>query len=249
MSHEASDSLLKQVNQFQKPHRNTFWQVIIFLLPFLAAISEIVIFYPVYAQTLSPSVSQVVQLPSPASRKSHLSARQLPANGTVTKFWNSTFSEILAPLKIYTKGNLHHFVKVVDPKLNQSVLTVFIRAGQDVFVQVPIGTYEIRYATGTQWYGENDLFGKNTFYGKAQKSFVFKVNGNKVQGYSLYLYPKRGVPLPTKRINRNQFSTNNQQPTTNNQQPTTTPATDFEPGLKRIESKNYRGQLKILSKS
>ncbi len=88
MSDEVSDSLLKEVNQFQKPQRNTFWQVIRLLLPFVGAIAEIVIFHPVYGQTLSPSVSQVVQLPSPASRKSHLSARQIPANGTVTKFWN-----------------------------------------------------------------------------------------------------------------------------------------------------------------
>ncbi|MBW4644860.1 MAG: hypothetical protein KME23_18025 [Goleter apudmare HA4340-LM2] len=174
--------------------KNSLFGGIIILLP----IAEVMVVYPGYGQTVNQPITQVAQVPS---------IKKLPANGAVKQFWKSTSKPILAPLKIYIKGNRHYFIKVVNPKLNQSVLTVFIRAGKDVSVKVPIGTYEIKYATGTQWYGENNLFGANTLYGQAEKQLVFQVAGNKVRGYRLYLYPQVGGNLKTKPINRNQFST------------------------------------------
>ena len=34
-------------------------------------------------------------------------------------------------------------------------------------LKVPLGTFEIRYASGKQWYGYNYLFGDDTSYSKA----------------------------------------------------------------------------------
>lgn len=218
---------------FQKP-KDSFLPALMLLLPLAIPIAEMMFINPGYGQTINPSITQVAQVPT---------VQKLPVNGKVKNFWRSTPQTILAPLKIYTKGNRHHFIKVINPKLNQSVLTVFVQAGRDVSLQVPVGTYEIKYATGTQWYGENDLFGANTFFGQAERQLVFQVNGNKVQGYRLHLYPQVGGNLKTKTINRNEFLTKNKYLKTNKQVPKVSTQTYYNRALTRIEYQDYQGAI------
>jgi tetratricopeptide (TPR) repeat protein len=44
------------------------------------------------------------------------------------------------------------------------IATVFLNPGGSVEVEVPAGTYEIKEATGSQWWGDTDIFGPNGFY-------------------------------------------------------------------------------------
>jgi hypothetical protein len=196
MSVPVSASFSQQLSNLSQKPKKSFLPILMLLVPFVGGVTEMLSIHPVYGQTVNPSIIQLAQVPR---------VQKLPVNGQVKRFWRSTRRTILAPLKIYTQGNQHHFIKVVDPKVNRSVLTVFVQAGRDVSLQVPIGTYEIKYAMGTQWYGENDLFGVNTSFGKAERQLVFQVNGRKVRGYSLRLYPQVGGNLKTKPINRTDF--------------------------------------------
>lgn len=67
------------------------------------------------------------------------------------------------------KNKFNYFLKVVDWELNQTVMTVFIRAGEKVTLNLPAGSYKLRYAAGEQWYGEEHLFGPKTRYGEVSE--------------------------------------------------------------------------------
>jgi hypothetical protein len=61
----------------------------------------------------------------------------LPANATVRR---DTRQRTIAPFRAHTQR----------PK---SVLSVFVGAGQTAQLQVPLGSYIVRYAAGENWYG------------------------------------------------------------------------------------------------
>ena len=78
----------------------------------------------------------------------------------ITQYWTGP------PLNIKTSSDgYHYYVKVVDKVTNNELSSYFIRGGESLNIKVPLGTYEIRYATGKQWYGVSALFGPETSFG------------------------------------------------------------------------------------
>ena len=93
-----------------------------------------------------------------------------------------------APLNIITNNSgYHYFIKVVDWTSGNAVLTIFICSGHSVQVDVPLGSYRIKYAAGKKSYGETYLFGSETLYSEADKKFDFKMRGNQAVGYTVEL--------------------------------------------------------------
>ena len=126
----------------------------------------------------------------------------LPYNGTLY----SDYGNRIAPLKIITsEGSPNYYVKVVSTQYWNEVLNVFIRSGQSVEVEVPLGSYEIRYAAGEKWYGQHHLFGPKTQYGKADRIFEFKEVGGYVHGYTVELIWQSDGNLRTLSINPSEF--------------------------------------------
>jgi len=74
-----------------------------------------------------------------------------------------------------------------------------------VTIDVPLGTYEVRYAGGETWYGYTYLFGKDTAYSKADETFTFEVVGNQISGFTITLYQVVNGNLSTSRIRPNEF--------------------------------------------
>lgn len=86
----------------------------------------------------------------------------LPRTGLTDSFTTS-----LKPARLTIKtpySDNHYFIKLVDVSNDNAVLTAFIRAGESLTLGVPIGSFELRLATGIQWFGEAYLFGKSTSY-------------------------------------------------------------------------------------
>lgn len=108
----------------------------------------------------------------------------LPASGTLQ---NATGREALAPFQITAPVGSNFLVKLVDSASQRPAATIFVRAGDTVKVRVPLGTYEVRYASGTRWYGPRDLFGPGTRYSQADNLLAFKPAGRQYSGYSLIL--------------------------------------------------------------
>ena len=93
-----------------------------------------------------------------------------------------------APLEIRTPfSSDNYFVKIEDFYSNEDVVSYFIRAGEILKVKLPTGTYNIKYASGENWYGEDLLFGEGTKYAKADDVFTFTYDGYKYNGYTIEL--------------------------------------------------------------
>ena len=127
------------------------------------------------------------------------------------KFEENSFSkcgkwgERVAPLEIKTTLGGHYFVKVVPQYSRHPVVTVFIRGGYSVNLDLPLGSYTIKYATGRTWYGYQRLFGPDTSYMKADKTFEFEKIPGGARGYTLLLYAVPDGNLTTTKINRDDF--------------------------------------------
>lgn len=142
----------------------------------------------------------------PPPRTFNEPVQRLPQNGAYRRYWAHYEGEILAPLQVITAvGSLHYFVKVVDWDLGTPVLTVFVRSGQQVEVSVPLGSYRIKYAAGSAWYGERYLFGPETSYARVEKRMDFAVEGDRVAGFTIELIKQVGGNLKTVMIRPDEF--------------------------------------------
>jgi DnaJ-domain-containing protein 1 len=106
-------------------------------------------------------------------------AQVLPYSGEV-RTWTSAVR--VAPFKIQVPEGRHYLVKLVNAYNGAPVMTVFVRSGTTAEVQVPLGNYEVRFASGTTWYGYESLFGPETLYSKADETFSFQRAGNTITG-------------------------------------------------------------------
>ncbi len=122
----------------------------------------------------------------------------------------------VAPLEIITKAGSNYYIKVVNITNNQETLTAYIRGGRPFEVDIPIGTYQIKYATGNIWYGEEDDFGSEAFYFKADELFPFTSTSTSTStsteyqysGYTIELILKKRGNLDKKRISKLEFDRN-----------------------------------------
>jgi hypothetical protein len=126
----------------------------------------------------------------------------LPYSGAI-RTWTS--SERVAPFEIKAAQGSHYLLKLVDAYSDAPVMTVFVRSGSTVEVEVPLGTYEVRYAAGETWYGYEYLFGPETSYSKADKTFTFEVVGNQISGFTITLYKVAHGNLHTSGIRPTDF--------------------------------------------
>ena len=127
----------------------------------------------------------------------------LPQTGDNT----ASFGNGVAPLSIKTSpnGGYHYFVKIVDVVNHRELGSYFIRSGGILEIKVPVGTYEIRYASGKQWYGTGYLFGPETAYSKAESLFTFSFDGYQYSGYTIELIMQRNGNLRTSGIQPSQW--------------------------------------------
>ena len=112
----------------------------------------------------------------------------------------------VAPLTISTRSNdIDYFVKLVEPGNFLPEISLYIRGGEKIEIKVPLGDYEIKYAVGKNWYGENYLFGGTTQVSKTDKIFNFKTEGNQVVGYTVELFLQTHGNLKTTNISMYDF--------------------------------------------
>lgn len=126
----------------------------------------------------------------------------LPENGEVESYSDD---RAIAPFRIETSGSAYYFVKLVDLYTDEDVLTVFVHGGRSVEIEVPLGTYTVKYAAGQSWYGDECYFGEETSYAQADSTFDFRRNGSTVTGYTITLYAVPGGNLSTSRIGKDKF--------------------------------------------
>ena len=137
----------------------------------------------------------------------------LPPVGTLVRFCEKvlplpatqTFFEALperggASFKLVTRGGGSNvYARLL--RNGSDAWKGFVRAGEVVTVDLPPGSYTLRYADGKDWYGHSYLFGPRTSFSEAGEPIVLE------RGYAMTieLIPQRDGNLEEKKLDPNNF--------------------------------------------
>jgi tetratricopeptide (TPR) repeat protein len=75
-----------------------------------------------------------------------------------------------APFKVITEAGANYLIKLINTADPTDWLEVYIKSGDDYSTTVPVGTYYVHAASGYNWQGSKDHFGKDTKYIEFQDS-------------------------------------------------------------------------------
>jgi hypothetical protein len=78
------------------------------------------------------------------------------------------------PLKIKTASGSDGYVVKLTENRTKAEVEFFFKAGYDVEINVAYGSYTLKYAFGTKWYGDKIRFGLSGSYSKANTVLDFK---------------------------------------------------------------------------
>lgn len=112
-----------------------------------------------------------------------------PANGYVFEGINAEYGSYSLTLTAKGTGGHYFILNAVSLYCSEPVgsyeeitfrylrggdsIKFYVHGNSTVDIQIPKGEYEIYYATGDTWYGEEELFGKDTVYKKCDTTFSF----------------------------------------------------------------------------
>ena len=103
-------------------------------------------------------------------------------------------------------GNSDFFIKLRDSESKKVILVAYVKSGTKFKTKVPLGSYELVYASGgTVWRGEDYLFGSKTTISQSDKVFLFTKSGNTFTGHIITLKQVQGGNLKVKLLDRNNF--------------------------------------------
>lgn len=125
-----------------------------------------------------------------------------PKNGHIFEY---PAGSMVAPLTIKTSGTNDYYVALKHVTTTSKDMAFYVRGGATVDVDVPLGEYEIYYASGLTWYGEDALFGPDGSYYKCENTFPFTISANAYDGWTLTLSPVADGNLDTEEIDLDEF--------------------------------------------
>ncbi|MGX6979395.1 hypothetical protein ACWN8V_09050 [Vagococcus elongatus] len=109
-----------------------------------------------------------------------------------------------SPITVLTPeaGEKDYFLKFLDGAGNET-LTAYIRNTESATINLPAGTYRLRFALGdgSKWYGPEHIFGPDGRYSESRE--VITVQGG--VGYQMKLYGVADGNLPIKGVNSSDF--------------------------------------------
>lgn len=190
MSEDEPDTQTK----IRKP-RFTFFNLFKFTASILIVLALFQVYDKHFADVIEKKLPHYINAPQ-------TSARSYPPNGEIRYLSNL---ENIAPLTIETSKNYNYLVKLQDIHVPQNIITIFITGGKTVATKIPLGSYELKYTTGTTWYGYDDYFGKYAAFSKADKILHFTRSSEQTHGHIVTLKATYNGNLSTSLINRSSF--------------------------------------------
>lgn len=95
-----------------------------------------------------------------------------PAHNTVLQYSGASFCNFEIKTEASQSGPMYYYLKICTPGTSQAVQAVYIHSGNTANLYVPPGTYEIKWVSGSKWYGE-ELYFNNHSAQKADETFTF----------------------------------------------------------------------------
>ena len=94
----------------------------------------------------------------------------------------------MVPLAIDSYAGTNHFVRLSDAATGRTAMTFFVHGGEPLKIQVPLGDYRLRFASGTKWYGLQHYFGpQDTAYTTVANPLHFRALGPEVFSHRIHL--------------------------------------------------------------
>lgn len=130
-----------------------------------------------------------------------------PPTGSVISYQDLT-GQRMAGFSIDASGTgtTLYAIKVEEWNTQRPVLMTFVSGGSLDKLEVPLGIYRIKIASGDTWYGLDDLFGPGTRVQTAEKPLHFYAEGSTITGHTLILQSVGGGDrFPTAEAARREF--------------------------------------------
>ncbi len=136
------------------------------------------------------------------------------SSGDIVK---DTSAEKVAPLTVKTSGSSNYYVclkclrtvgsggRMLPSLASEVTMSFYVSGGKTEEILVPLGEYELYYATGKTWYGKALKFGSETKYCKCEDSFLFTESETGYNGWSVTLYPVYNGNLDTETVSAADF--------------------------------------------
>ncbi|MEO1558784.1 MAG: hypothetical protein AAFS12_03825, partial [Cyanobacteria bacterium J06632_19] len=85
----------------------------------------------------------------------------------------------------------HRLIELIDWQSDEIIMSAFVRDGEMIEIFVPLGSYKIRYAIGSEWYGDKDMFGSEYMYEMTEQfssktaklDFTIENSGHEIGAY------------------------------------------------------------------
>jgi hypothetical protein len=107
------------------------------------------------------------------------------------------FNGTTAPFKISTPSDGNYVMKVEDWNTKECIAIYLIRRSSTLSIELPLGSYKLKFAAGDKWYGISNLFGPSTSYSYVPDKMDFYISGNYARGHSIELIPQVNGNLVT----------------------------------------------------
>ena len=107
--------------------------------------------------------------------------------------WNRSGLPATFPLQVKTLPGKDYAIYLTQPDSGEAVMAGYIRGGEFFRLLVPPGEWRLRFAYGTEWQGEDALFGPLTDWTEMQEVLDFSIVGlNRRRAYIVTLVEENG---------------------------------------------------------
>lgn len=128
-----------------------------------------------------------------------------PRNGYML-YTTGHYGERIASLTIDASSLTQDFcIKLRRPDTKAEVASFYIHGNTKKTVKVPLGSFEILYASGTDWYGSSLLFGSETSYCLFEGLFDFYEEDGYINGWTITLEERYNGNLDSNEISADEF--------------------------------------------
>lgn len=111
----------------------------------------------------------------------------------------------IAPFHITAGSNNNFYVKLRRSDDSTDVMTVLVKKGDTFKGKAPLGVFELVYASGENWYGEELKFGPKTQYTKSDNVLFFQKMGRQINGHTVSLKSVVGGNMKSRALSAQDF--------------------------------------------
>ncbi|MGN0976866.1 MAG: hypothetical protein ACI4PH_02320 [Faecousia sp.] len=99
---------------------------------------------------------------------------EAPATLSIRTFGSGGYYFVIDPVEFPVTEEGEFYIIRAQLLANNFYIRLYVRGGSTAEINIPLGEYAIYYAHGSDWYGEEALFGPETAYYWFDDTFLFR---------------------------------------------------------------------------